>query len=230
MEYLSVESFQLIIERAIQLKKQEIPFFLINQHSKYIESNTDFKNRLNEYINDLERQLKIISDDIKLEIAFSLTDVDINNFSVFYLNGKLYKKEEAKKGLDPISGYPYPTPNQDGIEINAEKILELREGFVFFHDIITNTSDEIITPNSTINKLKWNGTPSQFGFILQELIGKGWIERPTNSHKKDAEFIMQLFEINTTIGNLENEINPNKNSLTSNNSMMFKIPNINKLQ
>lgn len=78
-------------------------------------------------------------------------------------------------------------------------------------------------------KLKWTGTPAQFGFIINELIGKGYIEKPTGSYNKDAEFYFSIMDIDTTPGNLANEVNLNKNSFSANNARKFKIPSKDKL-
>lgn len=78
-------------------------------------------------------------------------------------------------------------------------------------------------------KLKWTGTPAQFGFIINELIGKGYIEKPTGSYNKDAEFYFSIMDIDTTPGNLSNEVNINKNSFSANNAGKFKIPSKDKL-
>lgn len=80
----------------------------------------------------------------------------------------------------------------------------------------------------TLEKLKWNGTPSQFGWLFLELANKGFIEIPQtaqqNSHSKYAKVCFDLFEIDTTLENLKNELNPKRNSLTYANREEFKIP------
>lgn len=91
------------------------------------------------------------------------------------------------------------------------------------------TKPHIETNNFNGKKLKWTGTPAQFGFIINELIGKGYIEKPTGSYNKDAEFYLSIFNIETTPGNLSNEVNINKNSFSANNALKFTIPNKDKL-
>lgn len=80
-----------------------------------------------------------------------------------------------------------------------------------------------------IEKLNWIGSPSQFGFIINELIDKGFIESPktngTESIAKLSRTCFNLFNINTSLGNLANELNPHKNSLSETNRKFFKIPN-----
>ncbi len=91
------------------------------------------------------------------------------------------------------------------------------------------TKPIIETDNFNGKKLKWSGTPAQFGFIINELIGKGYLEKPTGSYNKDAEFYLSIFNIETTPGNLSNEVNLNKNSFSANNAGKFTIPFKDKL-
>ncbi|MBL7705295.1 MAG: hypothetical protein JNM21_07060 [Taibaiella sp.] len=85
---------------------------------------------------------------------------------------------------------------------------------------------------NNIIKLKWLGTPSQFGYIIQELIGKGFIEKPTRSYKKDAEVYLSIFDIDTKQSTLEKEISTseNQNSLSEENREKIKISHINSLK
>jgi hypothetical protein len=78
--------------------------------------------------------------------------------------------------------------------------------------------------NSIVNnKIKWKGKPSQFGYLIIELIGKEWIELPTKSLNKSAELLLNLFDVDTSKGNLSKEINEKVNSLTLENEGCFKI-------
>ena len=84
-----------------------------------------------------------------------------------------------------------------------------------------------------MQKLKWNGTPSQFGYIFLELAQNGFIEVPKtggiDSYSKYAAYCMNLFDINTTQRNLVKELNQKSNSLTYANRKEFKIPERNDL-
>ena len=82
-------------------------------------------------------------------------------------------------------------------------------------------------------KLKWKGTPSQFGYIIQELIGNGYIEKPSKSYIKDAETYLEIFDIETTSRTLAKEISSTgdtQNTLSAKNRALFKIPHISKLK
>ena len=80
-------------------------------------------------------------------------------------------------------------------------------------------------------KLIWLGKPAQFGYIIQELIDKGYLKRPTSSFKKDADIYLQLFEVDTTASSLAKEISSwiGQNSLSSGNRKKFNIPHTDKL-
>ncbi len=102
----------------------------------------------------------------------------------------------------------------------------------YFYNYIkqyTVENSETIIDRS-VTKLKWNGTPSQFGFILLELIDKGYIEKPAKGYRKTAEILLSHFDIDTTVGTLEKEINPNGNSMALESYTQIKIPNIGKLK
>jgi len=78
-------------------------------------------------------------------------------------------------------------------------------------------------------KLKWNGTPSQFGFIIDLLIQGGYLEKPTASFAKDANFYLQIFDIETTNTTLAKELSEGTNSLATKNRNKITIPNKDKL-
>lgn len=131
------------------------------------------------------------------------------------------KKEAIQRSVKYI--YNIKERIEELCELSPEnnKELENREE--------TEIKKEIEKNKPLLKRLKWIGTPAQFGFMINELIGKGYIERPTGSFNKDAEFYLSLFDINTTVGNLANEVNENKNSLTGTNAAKFTIPHKDKL-
>lgn len=94
---------------------------------------------------------------------------------------------------------------------------------------------EIITPTPKIeNKLKWLGTPAQFGYIINELVEKGFIECPTThaspSISKLSRVCLEVFDLSSTPQNIEKELNPEKNTLSEIKRKHFKIPNISELK
>lgn len=95
-----------------------------------------------------------------------------------------------------------------------------------------------------IEKIKWSGSPEQFGFIFGELAAKGYIELPTKETEgrfsKLAELCLQYFEILSTKGetkgkqttkkNLERAINPRTNNLTIKGKRTLTLPRIEDLK
>ena len=87
-----------------------------------------------------------------------------------------------------------------------------------------------ISKNKPDKKLKWIGTPSQFGFIVDLLIQGGYLEKPTSSFSKDANFYLQHFDINTTPGTLAIEVSEITNHLSTDNRKRIIIPHKDKLK
>lgn len=84
--------------------------------------------------------------------------------------------------------------------------------------------EEAEPTNNQLKKLKWTGTPSQFGFIIDLLIQGGYIKKPTTSFAKDANIYLSLFDIDTTVATLTKEVSENTNNLEATNRIKFKIP------
>ncbi len=92
---------------------------------------------------------------------------------------------------------------------------------------------------STKIKIQWKGSPALFGYIILELVGKGYIEPPRHggewSYAKLAKLCFQYFEIHnnkgevTTLENLIKEINPNKCTLSDTKRARFTIPDLSDL-
>ena len=112
-----------------------------------------------------------------------------------------------------------------------EKIFhEKEERIKQQHEMIV---DDILSwpdNNETINfKLKWTGTPSQFGFIIDLLVQGGYLEKPTSSFAKDAELYLKIFDIPTTIKTLTKELSEKTNALSLQNRKKIIIPHKTKL-
>ena len=91
----------------------------------------------------------------------------------------------------------------------------------------------MVKPVLTNEKIKWNGSPSQFGFLINSLVTKGFIEPPLYNGETNFSGLARLcydhFDIETTIGNLTKEVNPEKNSLSDTKRSKFDIPNLSDL-
>lgn len=103
-----------------------------------------------------------------------------------------------------------------------------------YEESLLQYDDEEITPsfqntNIDASKLIWKGTPAQFGFIIDLLIQGGYLEKPTSSFEKDANFYFEHFQITTTIKTLAKELSENTNSMETKNRNKFSIPGKDKL-
>ena len=98
-------------------------------------------------------------------------------------------------------------------------------------------------PGQAIEKIKWLGSPEQFGFIFGELAAKGYIELPTKAgigvFSKLADLCLQYFEITVTKGksagkqttkeNLQRALNPESNQLSDKGKNNLKLPPLKEL-
>lgn len=75
---------------------------------------------------------------------------------------------------------------------------------------------------------KWLVSPAIIGFVVHELVTKGYLEFPLRNGEINyagiAKSIWERFETETTAENLAREINPKMKSLSSIKEVKFKIP------
>lgn len=95
-------------------------------------------------------------------------------------------------------------------------------------------------PGQSFDKIKWKGTPSQFGYLFLQLVEKGYIEPPLYNGDPNftglSRLCFQFFDIETTPGNLTKEMTPgtpkkgnDKNTLSQTKRAKFTIPNLSDL-
>ncbi|HVI43496.1 MAG TPA: hypothetical protein VM802_01445 [Chitinophaga sp.] len=103
-----------------------------------------------------------------------------------------------------------------------------------FNDKLIELQDQQLSQSEhrqlAITKLKWNGSAAVLGCILDELIAKGYLERPTSSYSKDAAIYLQLFELETTKATLAKELSDRTNSLCAENRLKLSLPKIEHLK
>ncbi len=91
-----------------------------------------------------------------------------------------------------------------------------------------------ITLRKDINKIKWLGSPSIFGFLMTELVKRGYIEPPLRNGESNyagfAKLCYQYFDIDTTQENLIKEMNPGKCTLSDTKREKFTIPELSDLR
>lgn len=117
-------------------------------------------------------------------------------------------------------------------------LLEFEEALQW----LNNKQEEYLNKSESIDnspnrnkfeKIKWNGSPTQFGYLFLELKYKGFIDFPktrgVDSHKKFAKICYEVFEIKGTLGTLEKALTKKGNKLTPANKDAFKIPDIKSL-
>lgn len=225
MTFLLPKDYHSIIEFAIDLNEKDIPHYFFNQYQLHNPTNTNFVSNLKETIYELESRFNLLidrynSDWEKAKIEINDNEIvkrkiiDWSNHSFFYLNGIL-NFHFPPAWLN--TNYRIFTPN---------KYKEIKSGFDEFIELhIEEKEIEEIQKIDLPKKIKWRGKPSQFGFLILELAGKGWIDLPTNSYKSGAKYLMEIFDVDTTNNNLENEINPKKNSLEIDNQRFLTLKN-----
>ncbi len=227
MTFLLPKDYHSIFEFSIGLKEKDIPHYFSNQYQKHNSSNSNFVRNLKDLFSELENRFQFL----------------IQHYNERYLNEySRIKENEVENKVKKISNWddesfwyfegvierPFPIAwhQKQHKRITIKKFNEIKSGFEDFIEMrVKDDEIEDFQKNILSKKIKWKGKPSQLGFLILELVGKGWIELPTNSYKKSAKYLMELFDVETTHNNLENEINPNKNSLELDNQRFVTIKN-----
>jgi hypothetical protein len=135
MEFLSERGYQIIVESAIKLKKEEIAYFFFNQYITNQPSNINFSNKLEEILNDLDSQLereksrRVIFEKNKEENKKKRKiNIDWDKHPFYYFNGQLHFKFE-------ISMY-----NREHFKFSIQKMEELKNGYNDFKKYLKNES------------------------------------------------------------------------------------------
>jgi hypothetical protein len=122
--------------------------------------------------------------------------------------------------------------------LRKSSLWDMAEGVLYAHKLpflkrellqIEQIEYEPNKTNTGVKKLNWIGGPAEFGFIIDQLIAGGYLERPTANYTTDAVFYLNLFNIETTIGTLTKELSETTNNLSVGNRNKFKIPSKDKL-
>ena len=113
----------------------------------------------------------------------------------------------------------------DGYKLLLDKVENVKE------NVEENTEEKTENEELIINKkIKWNGGPSDFGFLINQLITNGWIDKPCKSYNDNAKFFLNLFDIDTTVGTLAKELSEKSYSLSPDNEKMIRISHIDKMR
>ena len=108
----------------------------------------------------------------------------------------------------------------EGRQQNIADWIQIRE-----HELKNN-----MKPVHANEKIKWKGTPSQFGYLFLALVKQGFIEPPMRNGEYNYTGLSRLcndyFDIETTPQNLTKELNPDKNTLSETKRAKFTIPDL----
>lgn len=159
----------------------------------------------------------------------------------------LFFIDEQTDGIKGLEAVPIPkviSYDSDGDGVNdseyiAEgarreitKLTEKRRALI--KEWITNKKKELTISPSFVqanskpsDKIKWVGSPSQFGYILLELVKHGFIEPPLYNGEPNftglAKLCYNCFSIDTSQENLIKEMNQVKNTLSDTKRAKIKI-------
>lgn len=212
---------------------QDITEHFLAEHRKNVTDNPRFLEKLKELIQSTKTKIDELR---KQKIAQDERD-DYKNPDGSPMQENDYKK--YRFGGNKLGFGLLTFPGGDRMSMN--KINDIEKAFEQFMKKVKKVDlqePDILQKqdgNFKGKKLVWKGTPAQFGHFIIELIGKGYLEKPTGSYQKDAKFYLDIFDIKvnekqTTVGSIEKEISHKTNSLSSNNVTMIKIPQIDKLK
>jgi len=171
-------------------------------------------------------------DDRFLRKLFTIDPLEINPFLEYHLEKYRGNKEDFIEKINLL----FSTKNTIDYfnKYNTDLALQnANHSHIFDHtDGIRRWREQFTTHIS--QKLKWKGTPSQFGHIFYELAKKGFIDTPMwrgQINKSElARICWGLFEIKSkSIENLAKELSADDNSLTHANKELIKIPHISEL-
>jgi hypothetical protein len=179
-------------------------------------------------------------------------------FHDYKLHSMYEEKERNSAKIDYVGHLDYQLYNWEGEQIEwIEHTLEL-----FFKELESSKKAEIWPANNLdeldkilkwlkfkledaiiqyeilsepiVGRIKWIGTPSQFGYVFLELIDKGYIKPPKHKNgkmncRKFAKICFNVFDIIGEEATLVKELTPKSKSLDPSNQAEFNIPLESKL-
>ncbi len=150
--------------------------------------------------------------------------------SVYKYTGNLIKMICNDFGIESYSVFLKAEMARDFF--STDEITEANQR-VYEKSLIQSQNDNNGTATQQ-EKIKWLGTPSQFGFIFMELIRQGYIQPPNknseSSYKALAGKCYRAFDIAGTLKTLEKELSEKTCSLSEVKRGKFTIPHISELK
>jgi hypothetical protein len=207
----------------------------LGQFRFYTQNVALFKDSKFDWIRELANQGDKLNETEKhIFIALCLPTYEryLENISLGYVEDVKKKIEGVEKLYsDYLSNHDRSNPHRAYFVLckKFQNLLPSKLG-------ITNTPPtpqigevEVEKVGGQLEKLKWNCSAAIAGFIISELIAKGYIDEPkTNgngSFSKTAKICQEIFEIDTTPKHLENVINPERNKLSDFSRKKLTLPN-----
>jgi len=163
--------------------------------------------------------------ELKKEVRKNLLNIDINAFT-------FYKQCVFEYRTNIVYNTNLLRHSFGLFDLQLEEIFDQFESS---NPALMHLLDQKGIKRNLTQKIKWLGTPAQFGWLMIELNQKGYIQYPLTNNEESIRKMAKLcfdgfqFETklgNTTSGNLENELNNKKNSLTEVGRADFNIQEI----
>jgi hypothetical protein len=222
MSYLLATQYDEILYQSIGLDTQQTAHFFRSKYLDNREHNPDFSIELADAI---QRLMSRYQDKCNAHRMYTKDE-----------NGNLVSVD---RNVSIPANYILPVSNSnpiDGRRIDTNTLEVLVNAWKQYEEQTKigkaeNEQDSNENNTSTAGRLKvkWKGNAAQFGQLIIELIGKGYIEKPTSSYLKDANFWLSVFDMNTGADNLANQLNENKNTISGKDAGKLNLPHIAKL-
>ena len=205
MEYLLPKDYTEMIYNSISLESNLIADYFISEYEKNKDKNIDFINNLSNSIYLFESVIN------KHQEFIMMAKIDSDNFDYFN------------------HVYPHLSYTDKEKKLRYSDLINITDGLKLF---ISRAEDNLPDNEELIinQKIKWNGGPSDFGFLINQLIANGWIDKPYKSYNNNAKFFLNLFDIDTTVGTLAKELSEKSYSLSPDNEKMIRISHIDKMR
>ncbi len=236
-----IDQFELEFNKSTEQKKKELLYSGLRYYKKEVEGfkikpdlpNLDdewydqslnyyaYQNLINKvyllYSEDYNPRLSEFKEEILLALEEGLKQLDFfSSIEEEYFTGK----SEKDVSLDIISNHVYDKFELVICSIDFLKYLQDKSRFFDY-------GAEIIADANM--KLVWKGKPADFAFIIDLLINKGYLEKPTKFGIRNARILLQYFDFKDdnptedSLGNmLHKEVDPIKNA--THKSKFLAIP------
>lgn len=220
----------------IQLKEafNDVKSIVSNGFIAYVEQfilNTKDNSLLEKVYNFLTiklNELQMVPKRVKFNPAYPHYKTlyeNANHKLILYLSG-LGNELDANGNYKKVKDYFTANDLFDAIVLDLKETKDKIDSLFSLKSLnaIVETLQENNFNSNQQKRIKWEGTPSQFGFIIDLLITGGYLKKPTSSFVKDADFYATIFDIETTPGTLAKELSEKTNSLNTINRKKIVIP------